>query len=237
MLCGIPFIALSAMFFIKSVTSAQQGSLEQYGLAGGLATETINSMRTVTALNMQPAVISQYRKYLFEAMRIGIQKGLNVGIGNGALLATIFFTYALGFWYGAKLVADDVENNCTHNCISGGSVIAAFFCIIMGSFSLGQLAPPVIAFVSAKAAVFNVYEIITRKPSIDGLSNEGLKPEVTVTGDIILQALQFAYPTRPDIQVCKNYNLHIHAGETVALVGASGSGKVSQIHIIFSHSV
>jgi ATP-binding cassette subfamily B (MDR/TAP) protein 1 len=104
-----------------------------------LATETINAIRTVTALNIQPAVISQYRKYLFEAMRIGIQKGLNVGIGLGALLGTIFFTYALGFWYGAKLVADDLESNCTHNCLTGGDIISAFFCIIMGSFSLGQV--------------------------------------------------------------------------------------------------
>lgn len=128
-----------ATFYIKSVGSAQQQSLEQYSLAGGLATEAINAIRTVTALNIQPAVISQYRKYLFEAMRIGIQKGLNVGIGLGALLATIFFTYALGFWYGAKLVADDLESNCTHNCLTGGDIISAFFCIIMGSFSLGQV--------------------------------------------------------------------------------------------------
>jgi ATP-binding cassette subfamily B (MDR/TAP) protein 1 len=83
-----------------------------------------------------------------------------------------------------------------------------------------------IAFVAAKAAVQNVYYITDRKPLIDGLSDEGLRPDIKISGKIELRSLFFAYPTRPDIQVCKNYNMQINPGETVALVGTSGSGKV-----------
>ena len=43
----------------------------QYAAAGGLATETLGAVRTVTALNAQPAVINQYRRFLFDAMRVG----------------------------------------------------------------------------------------------------------------------------------------------------------------------
>lgn len=46
-------------------------SLGQYAAAGGLATETLGAVRTVTALNAQPAVINQYRRFLFDAMRVG----------------------------------------------------------------------------------------------------------------------------------------------------------------------
>jgi ATP-binding cassette subfamily B (MDR/TAP) protein 1 len=81
-------------------------------------------------------------------------------------------------------------------------------------------------FVAAKAAVGTIHEIIDRKPLIDGLSNEGERPDIKVSGDIRLENLYFCYPARPNITVCNNYNLHIAAGETVALVGASGSGKV-----------
>ena len=72
--------------------------MEQYSAAGGLATESLSNIRTVTALNAQPAVINQYRKYLFLAMKVGIIKGLKLGIGNGVLFCCIFLTYALGFW-------------------------------------------------------------------------------------------------------------------------------------------
>lgn len=91
------------------------------------------------------------------------------------------------------------------------------------------MAPPLSAFVSAKAAVGTIHEIIDRIPLIDGLSNEGERPDVKVSGEIRLENLNFCYPARPNITVCNNYNLLIQPGETVALVGASGSGKVSSL--------
>ena len=47
----------------------------QYAAAGGLATESLGAVRTITALNAQPAVIKQYRAFLFDAMNVGITKG------------------------------------------------------------------------------------------------------------------------------------------------------------------
>jgi ATP-binding cassette subfamily B protein len=37
--------------------------------------------------------------------------------------------------------------------------------------------------------------------------------------------VDFAYPTRKDIQVLKNVNLHIESGQKIALAGSSGAGK------------
>jgi hypothetical protein len=56
-------------------------------------------------------------------------------------------------------------------------------------------------------------------------------------GTIELKDVTFAYPSRPNIQVCKGYNLNIKAGETVALCGASGVGKVQYSDALTSHTV
>ena len=109
-----------------------------------------------------------------------------------------------------------------NGCITGGTILAVFFSVIMGSIALGQLAPPLASFIAAKAAIAPMIEIIERKPLIDGFSEAGAKPNEKPKGNIELKNIVFAYPSRPNINVCKGYNLSIKSGETVALCGASG---------------
>jgi ATP-binding cassette subfamily B (MDR/TAP) protein 1 len=59
------------------------------------------------------------------------------------------------------------------------------------------------------------------------------KPDVTgarcmkiaLDSDIELKHINFAYPSRYDVRVLEDFNLHIPAGKTTAIVGPSGSGK------------
>ena len=76
----IPAVGAAGYFMIYAVTEATNNSLVQYAAAGGLATETLNAIRTVIALNLQPFVIEKYRRYIISAMRVGIRKGFNIGI-------------------------------------------------------------------------------------------------------------------------------------------------------------
>jgi ATP-binding cassette subfamily B (MDR/TAP) protein 1 len=62
------------------------------------------------------------------------------------------------------------------------------------------------------------------KYEIDSLSLEGKQLE-NVEGAIEFQKVSFSYPTRMETKVFQDFSLKIQAGSTVALVGASGSGK------------
>jgi ATP-binding cassette, subfamily B (MDR/TAP), member 1 len=134
LLAAMPCIGAAGAFMIQAVTAAQSKSLEQYSAAGGLATETLSAIRTVTALNLQPSALSRYRRFLFDALHEGMWKGLKVGLGHGGLFGVCFLTYALGFWYGGELVAHDLERHCTSGCYTGGNILAVFFSTIMGRF-------------------------------------------------------------------------------------------------------
>jgi ATP-binding cassette, subfamily B (MDR/TAP), member 1 len=190
-----------------------------------VATESLNAIKTVSALNMQQHMIKKYRKFLLSAMNIGIYKGFKVGCAHGSLFCACFLTYALAFWYGAKLVADDVRTNCQNNCITGGVVFSCFFSVLMGGMALGQLGPPLTAMSAAMSSAHTILELCRRKPLIDSLSTHGTVPEQPLSGNIELQHISFAYPSRPESQVCQDLNLSIRSGEVVAFCGASGSGK------------
>jgi len=66
---------------------------------------------------------------------------------------------------------------------------------------------------------------------IDSSSDEGSKPE-SVEGEIVFNNCNFSYPTRPETSVFSGFSLKIKAGKTVALVGASGSGKSTSVQLI-----
>ena len=57
------------------------------------------------------------------------------------------------------------------------------------------------------------------------IAGTGLQLEKAV-GHLELQDLGFAYPTRPEVPVFANFNLTVEPGQTVALVGPSGSGAL-----------
>lgn len=69
---------------------------------------------------------------------------------------------------------------------------------------------------------------IQQKSSIQDrdIDNKGVVLTQRCIGAVSIRGVSFAYPVRPDALVCNNYNLDILPGQTVALVGASGCGKV-----------
>ena len=56
--------------------------------------------------------------------------------------------------------------------------------------------------------------------------------EQEVVGEVELRNIEFSYPTKPDVKVCKGISLKIAKNKVVALVGESGCGKSSLISLI-----
>lgn len=87
------------------------------------------------------------------------------------------------------------------------------------------------AFAAGQAAAFKMFETIKRVPKIDAYDNTGIVLE-NVKGEIELQDVYFRYPARPEVQIFSGFSLSIPSGNTVALVGQSGSGKSTVIGLV-----
>lgn len=135
----------------------------------------------------------------------------------------IYSTYSLAFYYGGTLLIDKE--------ITPGNIVTVFFSIVIGSFSIAGSSGEIQAIGFAVGAGAKLFEPIDRQPRISSESEAGIKLE-NVKGDIEVHGVKFAYPSRPDVIAVKHMDLKIEAGTTVALVGASGSGKSTIIQLV-----
>ena len=142
------------------------------------------------------------------------------GIFLGYSWCIIFISFAIAFSTGA-LVFD----------YSADKITAVFYSILMGALQLSQAAPNIEAIGVAKGAAGPIFSIIDRKSKIDPFSKEGKKlPELK--GTIEFKNVSFAYPTRPDDDICKNLSIKFENGKTTAIVGPSGMGKSTVVQLI-----
>ncbi|KAJ1366073.1 Ubiquitin carboxyl-terminal hydrolase isozyme L1 [Parelaphostrongylus tenuis] len=105
---------------------------------------------------------------------------------------------------------------------------------MLGSLALGQAGPQFAALGTAMGAAGSLYEILDREVEIDPYDAGGLKPDY-LKGRITVTNLKFTYPTRPDVEVLKEISFEANPGETIALVGASGSGKSTIIQLLLRY--
>lgn len=74
------------------------------------------------------------------------------------------------------------------------------------------------------ASLRRIQEIFDVKPEI--VDGDMVNPSIqTLKGDISIEHLSFAYPDQPTVPVLEDVSVHVKAGETLAVLGRTGSGK------------
>ncbi|KAJ3296002.1 ATP-binding cassette, sub-B (MDR TAP), member 4, partial [Blyttiomyces sp. JEL0837] len=222
-LCAaFPLLGVSSMLMAKTMARRQGKGSNHYAKAGAVAQEVLSAIRTVVAFGGEKREVVRYFKVLKDAEVEGVKGSLLNGASSGLSIMIFYLTYALGFWYGGSLVGHGM---------TGGEVVNVFFAIIIGGFALGQLGSKLPSFSSAIGAGAKIFETIDRVSPIDPSSTAGEKLG-KIHGVIEFKNIDFHYPQRPDVPILKNFSLKIHPGQTVALVGGSGSGKSTIIKLL-----
>lgn len=218
-----PVIIMCGGLMMAAMTKFTTGNLGAVAKAGSLAEEVIGSIRTCQAFGTSIILGKRFDEIIEEGKKMGKKGSVIESLGLATMFFSIYSAYALAFFYGGILV--------TQGRADAGIVINVFMSILIGSFSMAMLAPEAQAVSKARAAAAKLFQTIDRVPSIDSADKGGLKPD-TVHGVITFEDVKFHYPSRPNVPILKGLTTTFPAGNTVALVGASGSGKSTVVSLV-----
>ncbi|OAY25782.1 ABC transporter B family member 15 [Manihot esculenta] len=222
---GFPFIVMlviPGLMYGRTLMGLARKIKEEYNKAGAIAEQAISSIRTVYAFVGESKTIAAYSEALDFSVKLGLKQGLAKGLAIGSN-GIVFAIWSFMCYYGSRMVM-------YHNA-RGGTVFVVGASIAMGGLALGAGLSNVKYFSEACTAGERIMEVIERVPKIDVENMEGETLE-NVRGEVDFKHVEFAYPSRPESIIFKDFSLKFPAGRTVALVGGSGSGKSTVIALL-----
>jgi len=214
MIC-VPLVVAPILVFGRRVRNLSRQSQDKIALVGAYVGEVLGQIKTVQAFNHQEADKGLFYSHVEDAFRVA-----KLRIIQRALLITVVIVLVLGavglmLWVGG---VDVIEGR-----ISGGELAAfVFYSVIVGS-AVASISEVIGELQRAAGAAERTMELLNAPNQI----KSPVRPRTLlgVPGNIEIDRLCFAYPSRPDILVINELTLTIKAGETLALVGPSGAGK------------
>ncbi|XP_004304963.1 PREDICTED: ABC transporter B family member 15-like [Fragaria vesca subsp. vesca] len=217
-LVGLPFLLLLVLpgwICGRNLTRISGKRRQEHIKTGTIAEQAISSIRTVYAYVGENKTITQFSAAIHGSTKLGLKQGLVKGLAIGSTY-TVFAIWAVMSYLGSRMVI-------YHGAL-GGTVFAVGVSIINGGMAMGYALSNLKYFADACSAGENIMKVINRVPEIDSENMEGTVLD-NVSGEVQFDHLKFAYPSRPESIVLNNFSLTVPAGNTVALVGSSGSGK------------
>ncbi|KAL2918818.1 hypothetical protein HK105_201652 [Polyrhizophydium stewartii] len=221
MMMIVPPVAFSAVYYGRFVRQLAKKRTDGTAEITKFAEEKISNLRTVRAFAREDDEAAKYAGHVQNVYNLGMKEAYASGLffgstglaGNLIMLAILF--------YGGSMVKN--------GAISVGELTSFFMYTAYVGGSVFGLTSWYSEMNKGIGSSTRLFKLLDRKAEIEATRGRTLD---AVQGEIALQNVHFAYPTRSDVAIFNGLNFTVKPGETVAIVGHSGSGKSTIAQLI-----
>ncbi|KAJ1823769.1 hypothetical protein LPJ56_002929, partial [Coemansia sp. RSA 2599] len=203
-----------------TVRGASFKTKKAYERSGQSAAESIRNIKTVATLRREETFIRSFNEHNRIPHTSNLKGSFVTSFGFGFSQACNLFVNAVIFYAGCRFI------------INGWITMPDMTNVLMAStfsvMAIGMLAQFSTMISKGAVAARGIYLTLERESPIDGMNPDGSASE-KFNGNVGFDNVKFSYPIRPDTKILKGISFEAISGKSVALVGASGSGKSTSI--------
>jgi len=212
MLAVVPIAAITAMIFGKFIKKLSKLTQDETAKSNNILEEALVGIKSLKAYTNEFLELKKYEIAVDNVKELALKTALWRGLFVGFILTIMLGAIVFIIWMGIELIEDKTE-----------FFKFILYTVMLGT-SIGSLPDQYAKIQKAIGATESVMEIIQHETEYINTSLPAPREKI-FDGNVELNNISFSYPSRKEIKVINNLNLSIKAGEKLALVGASGSGK------------
>ena len=219
-----PIIGFGLFYIVIKVHPLMDKVFKKYDGLNNVVEENVSGIRVVKSFVLENEEISKFKKVSNEIYK-GFSKAEKIiALNNPLMQLAIYVCILLISWFGATII---VNSNMT--ALTTGELMTMFTYAIQILSSLMMLSMVFVMITISMSSANRIVEILDEEPTIKIKDN----PLLTVKdGSIEFKKVSFSYVNNKKKECLKNINLKIKSGETVGIIGGTGSGKSSLVNLI-----
>lgn len=219
--CSMPFIIIFIIVFLKKARPQYKELQEKLDNLNSIMQEDVSGARVIKAYVKEKDEAKRFGKANKELSKIQLFVLKLFSYMNPISNLILNFTIIAVIYIGGINIRLDVG-------ITTGDIMAAITYTSMILNALLRMANLFQTISRAQISAVRINGILNCLPVItDGSFDSDTK----VKGKLELKNVSFAYPDSPNVNVLENLNLVINPGETIGILGSTGSGKSSLINL------
>ncbi|MCQ1531839.1 ABC transporter ATP-binding protein [Lutispora saccharofermentans] len=228
----VPFLAIASVYFQQKILKAHRKVRKINSRITGAFNEGIMGAKTTKTLVREKENLKEFKELTLDMYNSSVKAAMYSAVYLPLVVALGSIGTGLAMWYGGKAVM--LES------ISYGTLVLFISYTIQFFEPVRDLARIFSEFQSAQASAERIMSLIETEPEItdtpEVLERYGdvfdPKPEnwPPIKGNIAFKNVSFSYKNGE--KVLESFNLNIRAGQSIALVGETGSGKSTIVNLL-----
>lgn len=218
---AIIFLGGCLALIIYSAFGVFDKVFKKYDNVNASVQENVNAIRVVKAYVREDYENKKFNRAIEEVYRLFVKAESRVTLNNPVMMVTVYGCILALSWFGAKMI---VVNELTT-----GELVSLFSYIMNIMISLMMISMAFVMITMARASAERIAEVLNEKSDLTNNDN----PVYSVkNGDIDFNQVNFKYKSTSEEMVLSDIDVHIKSGETIGIIGGTGSSKSSFVNLI-----